>query len=53
MTHDRDHDRDSPVSLPPREKPVTVSRPKPDAEKDENPAAEPREPADPKVHPTR
>jgi len=53
MSHDRDHDHDSPVSLPPREKPVTVSRPKPDTGQREHPAPEPREPVDPKIHPTR
>ena len=53
MPHDRDHDDASPVSLPPRDKPVTVSRPKPDSGKHEHPAPEPREPVDPKIHPTR
>lgn len=52
MSHDRDRDHRPP--LPPREEaPAPGSEPKPDRERCEHPAPVPREPVDPKSHPSR
>ena len=53
MSHDRDHDHPPPAALPPREKAPLLSRPKPDSKRREHPSTAPREPVDPRLHPSR
>jgi len=54
MSHERDHDhRPEPAALPPKEKAPLLSRRKPDSKRREHPTAEPREPVDPRLHPSR
>jgi len=52
MSHDRDHDRPQPQ---PRHEPQEppASHPKPDRVRAEHPTSEPREPVDPRCHPSR
>jgi hypothetical protein len=52
MSHDRDHDHRTPSALPPRE-PQLHSADCPDRKRPEHPAVVPREPVDPRVHPSR
>jgi hypothetical protein len=51
MSHDRDHDHPSP--LPPREPEPLVSKQTPDRTRCDHPTIVPREPVDPKTHPSR
>jgi hypothetical protein len=51
MSHERDHDH--PPPLPPRELPPRVSKQKPDRIRCDHPTVVPREPVDPKTHPSR
>ena len=51
MAHDRDHDR--PPVLQPRGPEPLASRLRPDYKRREHPSALPREPVDPKSHPSR
>jgi len=54
MAHERDHDHPpQPASLPPKEKSPLVSRTKPDCKRREHPSVTPREPVDPRLHPSR
>lgn len=53
MSHDRDHDH-PPVEPPPKEpKPPLESKRCPDRKRREHPGTEPREPVDPRPHPSR
>ena len=52
MAHDRDRDHPPPAETPPKE-PELVSRNKPDRIRAENPTPTPREPLDPRSHPSR
>jgi hypothetical protein len=54
MSHDRDHDHPPPHPAPmaPRVPPV-ASSPCPDRKRHEHPSVQPREPVDPKNHPSR
>jgi hypothetical protein len=52
MSHDRDHDHRTPSPPPPRE-PSLHSTDCPDRKRPEHPTVEPREPLDPRVHPSR
>ena len=52
MSHDRDHDHRTAPSPAPRE-PVLHSTDCPDRKKPEHPTGVPREPVDPRVHPSR
>jgi hypothetical protein len=54
MAHDRDHDHPppQPASIGPREAPL-ASAPCPDRKRHEHPTVVPREPVDPKSHPSR
>ena len=52
MAHDRDHDH-PPVALPPRGPRPLSNRARPDQSRREHPTAVPREPVDPKSHPSR
>ena len=52
MSHDRDHDHPAPA--PPAPAPVPLhSKDCPDRKRREHPTLVPREPVDPKVHPSR
>jgi hypothetical protein len=51
MSHERDHDHPQP--LPPRELAPLVSKQKPDRIRCDHPTVVPREPVDPKTHPSR
>ena len=52
MAHDRDHDHQG-TAPPPREPLPVESKPCPDRKRREHPDGVPREPVDPKSHPTR
>ncbi len=52
MSHDKDHDH-PPAPTPPREPAPLVSRQKPDRLRTEHPSPAPREPVDPRSHPSR
>jgi hypothetical protein len=52
MAHDRDHDH-PPVVPPPRGPQPLASRQRPDYKRREHPSPLPREPVDPKSHPSR
>jgi len=54
MAHDRDHDHPppQPASIGPREPPLARA-PCPDRKRHEHPTVVPREPVDPKSHPSR
>ena len=51
MAHDKDHDRQPVVS--PREPRAGSQRLRPDYKRREHPTAVPREPVDPRAHPSR
>jgi hypothetical protein len=52
MSHERDHDHPpAPVAIP--REPELRSRPKPDHRRREHPTVVPREPIDPRTHPSR
>jgi len=53
VAHDRDHDHPPPAPLPPKAPAPLSSKPKPDSKRREHPNAIPREPVDPRVHPSR
>ena len=54
MSHDRDHDHPpQPGPLPPKVKAPLLSRRKPDSKAREHPSPAPREPVDPRLHPSR
>jgi hypothetical protein len=52
VSHDRDHDHRAPAPVPPRE-PLLQSSDCPDRKRPEHPTVKPREPVDPRVHPSR
>lgn len=52
MSHDRDHDHPVP-GAPPRPPQPLESRRKPDRQRSDHPTEIPREPVDPKMHPSR
>lgn len=54
MSHDRDHDHGPlPGAIAPKDPRTLASHPKPDCKRPEHPSAEPREPIDPRTHPSR
>ena len=53
MSHDKDHDHPQPPVVTPREPEPLGSKPKPDRERREHPTVLPREPVDPRTHPSR
>jgi len=55
VSHDRDHDHPSPAPAPRevRPPPLPASNPKPDRPRAEHPSIVPREPVDPRSHPSR
>ncbi|HST02473.1 MAG TPA: hypothetical protein VLJ84_12515 [Usitatibacter sp.] len=52
MSHERDHDH-PPAPTPRHEAPAPSSLPKPDRTRAEHPTSVPREPVDPRSHPSR
>jgi hypothetical protein len=53
VSHERDHDHRPPETLPPRDEPPPGSKQKPDRPHSEHPTVVPREPIDPRTHPSR
>ena len=56
MAHDRDHDHPPPAPAPapkPKIVPPLVSKTKPDRPRPDHPTLTPREPVDPRPHPSR
>jgi len=51
MAHDKDHDH-QPVTTPREPRPLS-QRLRPDYKRREHPTTEPREPVDPRAHPSR
>ncbi|MGZ5061691.1 MAG: hypothetical protein ACXWG3_16000 [Usitatibacter sp.] len=51
MSHDKDREHPPPPS--PKDPAPLASRPKPDCKRVEHPSAIPREPVDPRTHPSR
>ena len=53
MSHEKDRDHQAPAVHPPREPDPLTSRKTPDRKRPEHPTVLPREPIDPKTHPSR
>jgi hypothetical protein len=53
MSHEKDRDHQVPAAQPPREPDPLTSRKTPDRKHPEHPTVVPREPVDPKIHPSR